>query len=117
MNKTRLLTLAKHLRTVPPDKFDLAYWKCGAAGCAIGHACDIPSLKYDGLRMEHSGYPFQGEPVFGEQRGWDAVASFFGISRDNAFFLFDEDSYIDDDLESTRPEVVADRIEAFVKNY
>lgn len=49
MNRDRLQKLADHLRTVPPEQFDMSFWWCGTAGCAAGHACQIPEFREAGL--------------------------------------------------------------------
>ncbi len=61
MNKRRLRTLQKFLRTkVDPDRFDMDRWAgeikngkpaCGTSACALGWATTIPSFRKAGLRM------------------------------------------------------------------
>lgn len=108
MNKERLLTLAAHLRTLPPEKLDMTDWVCGAAACAVGHACTMPVFQQQGLRMHPDGFP-----VFGEYMGYGAVMNFFDLGFDDTEYLIDSGEYTENPL----PITVAARIEQFVQRY
>ena len=49
----RLLKLAKFLKTIPDEKFDIGIWKterkCGTVCCAVGWATNIPEFNRLGL--------------------------------------------------------------------
>lgn len=113
MNKERLKTLANHLRTVKPQNFDLYYWSCGTTACAVGHACTIKEFQDAGLSLRNDFDP--PTPTFKEGNlGWEAVESFFDISRDEAKTFFSVDEY---PTELRTPTGVADRIEEFLTRF
>ncbi len=103
------MKLADYLENVVaknPESFDLGDWaykypKCGAVCCAVGHACDIPEFKADGLRLEwHPRTPAfgiegvnRGIPVFGESRRGDAAQAFFELAPSAVDYLFTEEAY------------------------
>lgn len=51
MNKENLLRMAAHIRTVPPEMFDMGKYRndksdlknihCGSSGCIIGHSIEL----------------------------------------------------------------------------
>lgn len=93
MNKKRLLKLADYLETIPSKRLDMRIWRieeyCGTVACALGHACDIPSFKRYGLKLDKR----YGNPAYRKgkvtYRGVEAGAVFFGIPYDDAAYLFD----------------------------
>jgi hypothetical protein len=125
MYTKRLITLARHLRTIagePSTKrgFNLETWfndinnraidfqgkTCGTTACAFGEATFIPEFKRLGLRLRD-----KIVPTFKGKDGFDAAGKFFGISLYDAERLFDPTSYAR--LDRT-PAKVADRIAALV---
>jgi len=128
MNKRRLRTLADHLRKLPPSiirkkcGFNMNLWvhDCGAAACAFGHACTIPSFNRAGLRYDKP----RDQPVFNRREGFDAAANFFDIDTGEAHFLFDADRYEaqyelyangSKDVVPITPKMVAKRIEDLIE--
>lgn len=144
-----LTLLADKLETVPRDHFDLRDWwledgrgrdrtevinlytergdltgrtVCGYAGCAMGHAAQMPEFQRRGLSLDelddHRGvrsmnicYLTPGNKL---RRGFSAVESLFNIDFDQALHLFHADSYPADEI--TDPAAVARRIREFVAN-
>lgn len=107
----RLLKLAKHLETnVKPERFDMWSWTCGATACALGHACTIPHFKRNGLHLCIGDYP---TPTYQSRTGFMAGATFFGLSYDQAVYLFDSDRYAARSMRS--PKIVARRIRGLVR--
>lgn len=87
MNSERLLRLADHLDTVPPENFKITVWKCDTVACAIGHAVSI--FHEEGLHLFYpEDYRFILIPRYKNQVGLEAVASFFDITEDDAEDLF-----------------------------
>ena len=107
----RLEILADRLEAFVPTpecQFDMEIWECGTAACAVGLACQIPEFNSLGLRLERTswgGLIMASEPVFADHTNWDAVRVFFGITLKEAFWLFSEEQYPDDD--TTAQEVAA----------
>lgn len=88
MNRERLKRLAKFLRTVPSERFDMSCWgrvengnlgtgtklclkknMCGTSACALGWATQIPSFKAAGLKLVitdvvDGGEDGDGKPTF-----------------------------------------------------
>ncbi len=83
-HKNRMIKLADHLETVPPDNFDMGFWKCGTKACAIGHGCTIPSFRRAGLHLSI----LEDEPIYKNLHHYDAIAEFFGIPFSDAVDLF-----------------------------
>lgn len=146
MNKQRLLLLAEALETrIPAKKFDLATWRddsraasngttdndllhtCGTTACAVGWACALPEFQKEGLRYGTAGPTLEGlvtEPGKEWRDSWTAVETFFGLSEDDAAWLFIDDNYHDEgqampglpkksdhsDYADIKPRHVADRI-------
>lgn len=142
MNRARLLTfdsLLRNLRSEIPEivYFDLERWitlrvnnltrnavklkrghGCGTAACALGAATLFEPFQKEGLVMMYD------VPCFNDLTGVHAGAAFFGISRNQARWLFLSTFYHPDfdpdrhDMhgwwESTKrkitPEMVADRV-------
>jgi hypothetical protein len=135
MNSKRLLTLAKHLRTVPRKNFNMGQWchfpisglgrdgifkhPCGTAGCAIGWATQIPEFYAAGLRLRlrirstDVRWSTNAAPVLVDgcdevyEHGFDAVQRFFDLPPRDAEFLFGPGG-------NFTASQVADRIEDFV---
>jgi hypothetical protein len=108
MNKKRLLKLADFLVTVPPERFDLEVWACGAVACAVGWASEVPEFREAGFRLDQFDCPaFEGE------EDWEAVAAFFGVDYEQASRLFGKSSYWP---HRSGPLDVAARIRSFVES-
>ena len=124
--KRRLLRLAEFLDSLPPEKFDLAYWgdqssPCGTVACACGWACLLPEFQAEGLKVniytedEKRYATGTFAPVYGSNRGVEAMMEFFDISSDDFDDLFLDDSYPEYDRGGkTPPSDVAERIRHFV---
>lgn len=93
MNKPRLIKLVEFLRTIPDEQFNINDWQssCGTVCCAGGWACHIPEFNVKGLRMCSS--ILADRPTFEGWYGFDAMASFFGLSNFMASQLFDGERY------------------------
>lgn len=146
----RLLKLAEFLRALPRKRFDYSTWvgedwkgapdlSCGTTACALGWATVVPSIRRAGLRLVSVKAKTRGgeevvsvaNPQLGimpdEDGPYDlsfsAAISVFGISLDDAMFLFQpgHERYREDgsvnrspDHKAT-PKQVASHIEKFVK--
>jgi hypothetical protein len=124
MNTRRLSILAAHLRTVKRKQFDMCFWvsarnttptDCGSAGCALGHACTIPSLRRAGLKLDDTVPCFRPHGFYYPVYGYDAGKKVFDLSFEEAHYLFNPDSYDTNDPQKITPITVARRIEQFVK--
>ena len=62
---------------------------CGSAACAAGWACRDHVFQEQGLQLDAS------FPCFMSKLGFEAVEAFFGLSRQEAWFLFDPEAYPD----------------------
>ena len=89
-------------------KEGVANHECGTVACAVGHACLDPWFNEQGLTANAG-----GQPMYGKDNSWDAVAAFFEIERELAILLFDYANY-DEEAETTAAEV-AYRIRAFTE--
>lgn len=114
----RLRKLSRFLKTLPPDKFDIAKWvsvsdiqkheRCGTVCCAWGWA---PKL-WPGLvkwRFDASG---RADVVYSYYDGLLAAQKFFGISPSVAQLIFLASSYYNDF--NVHPLDVAHRIDALL---
>lgn len=133
MNTERLSKISHHLRYhVKDERFNLATWagndtiewgglpdlSCGTTACAMGWATTIPEFRELGLILTRKPngwggfYPptieFDGESHF------NAAARFCDISVKEAEYLFNPDSY-DEEENASRLEV-ANRIDDFIQN-
>lgn len=110
MNRERLLDVVAVLKEVPDERFDMDSWKCGTAGCAVGHYCLArPDC---GLSLSQDDEPVTKDSFGFPIVGFAAVAEHFDIGFVEAHYLFDADEYPDPD-HVTRAHVI-DRIEDFV---
>jgi hypothetical protein len=111
----RLLRLAKILRKVKPEEFDIYKWECGTAACALGHACRDPYFRRLGLSLDNR--PLFVTPMFrfkGDRyRGSRAGAKFFGITDNESQKLFLPSGYAGS--RPVTPKRVAAKIERLVK--
>jgi len=133
--KRRLLALAKFLRGLPAERFDMREWvgkdwkggadlSCGTTACALGWATTMPLFRKLGLRLVHTGSIGGGYPQVGDgyesggrweyaRTGYHAAAFLFGITYEEAEYLFLPGSTRPGAPRET-PKQVARRIEAFV---
>lgn len=93
--------------------------KCGATACAVGYAGLDPWFRARGLSTSIDGdvkyvLPGENEDDDGAYDGFDAAAEFFGISADNAFYLFSDVSYAD--RSATGPDQVITRIKQMIED-
>lgn len=120
LNVERLRELYAMLIGLPTGQFDLNVWRrsvvktgvsllsttkvtdrqlleneCGAVACAIGWACAYPPFKAEGLRFKIGRN--LGLPSFKKGRSFQSsfrgVEKFFGLSSDEALWLFAPESY------------------------
>lgn len=88
------------------------YHHCGFTACAVGHAILDERLP----QLITRDYDFDLVPMYGDETQWAAVASFFGITEEQANHLFSEQAYppynADEDEEhrAVSPNEVAIRI-------
>jgi hypothetical protein len=125
----RLVTVLEGVAADPQKRhhFDMGTWatereKCGTTACACGWGAADPVLKAQGLALvpAQARYLVKGivymDIAYEDALGMDAVAAFFGISFDDAVWLFDEVEYIgdernDDDVPASS---VIDRLNTFI---
>lgn len=125
--KTRLLRVADLIETVPISRFDMVLWglkgtgpECGTVGCAIGWATQDPWFQKRGLRSRKTTpsllpmiyNPKTGRVLTSIDAGFDAVEHFFGLSEEDARYLFCALQY---EAERPRPKTVSKRIRDFVE--
>jgi hypothetical protein len=115
MRKDLLQLLANHLRTVPPENFDLKIWHCGTTACAVGHAVNVPEIAAAGLYIDFPrGEPY-GQPKMKDAPNmttWETVSKVFDLSYWDALYLFDSNQYYSKERTPTH---VADRIHKHIK--
>src|SRR3990167_4454422 len=97
--RNRLLKLAAFLEKLPAEKFDISNWitklgnknGCGTVACAVGWCPKIFPTNVKLLtRVVH--FKCNKESPY----GFSGPAEFFGISVEQSFELFSEDSYQQD---------------------
>lgn len=108
MNEERLLEAVRVARQIDCREFAMETWRCGTTACVIGHCANDRWFRANGLTAGVS-----GEPVCDGKRSWDAVEKFFDIASETSHHLFDHEHY-EEPLCDISPEMVAQRIEAFV---
>jgi hypothetical protein len=107
----RLKQIAEDVRRAPEGELEMGSWACGTSACAIGwHIRFHPDC---GLRLVNEKfYGISGYAVkFAGLRDFYAVAEYCGISRHDAEELFGLGD------ESNDPEVVASRLEQFIRDH
>lgn len=109
MNRARIKTAIRYLKSIPPDEADKHFamyewnssyrystvrkkpWQCGTTACAAGWLCEVPEFIEQGLRPS----VFSGAPMFGrESLGDHAMAKFFDISFGAANDIFMTDLHL-----------------------
>lgn len=104
MNLEAFENLLRVLENVPEEQFDLGDWECGTKACAVGWAAR------DAWFHDREFYLQSHLPRFRILYGWEAVRSLFHISEDQAYYLFDQKSYEEDQSLSA----VISRIKEFI---
>jgi hypothetical protein len=93
IHRDRLLGLCRVLETISDDAFDLRDWarngSCDSVACAVGWAMR------DGWFVDQGLSRADRSPAYGGLTGWKAVRDFFGLSKDEAFYLFHAGKYQD----------------------
>lgn len=120
VNVERLKLLIEALKLVPEKQFDLDTWleepngfdsdspfpscstrkemkECGFAGCAVGWGALYKPLRDEGLTLltykELDEVIVCAEPAYSNARSWAAVRDFFGLTYEEALYLFNGGSY------------------------
>lgn len=113
--------LTFHNVIFPNTRFDLGSWQshergsptkpsdCGYAACAVGSATAWLPFRLLGFIAS----PYNGVPVYRGNIAWDAVRKFFGVTQEQAAFLFDKYKYVSGS--ETTPQDVRARISLFLK--
>lgn len=121
----QLRKLGEKLLKVPQENFNMAHWTftrdpsgcsvptqlvapkniktltCGFSACAIGwFPTLVPAAKKEGFNIQlvngRAGlFPI---PAYKRNRAWNAIESYFGLTPDDAEYLFMDDSYGEYDL-------------------
>jgi hypothetical protein len=102
-------------------KFDMGIFfvkhDCGTVACACGFAAQLPSFNVEGLCIG-SLYNYPGGDTaiqYKDKYNWAAIKEFFGLTMDEAQWLFSETSYSNRNSSTrTTPEDVAKRIKEFL---
>jgi hypothetical protein len=94
--KERLEELITVLRTVPHENLNMNFWginyTCGFAGCALGHAAIHPPFMELGLELYFDSEE-SSEVRYKGHANYEAACEFFGITVDDALFIFDPAQY------------------------
>lgn len=117
----RLREWADLLDKTVPANLDMELWfiekPCGTYACAAGYACLHPAFIDSGLTLNVAG------PVYKQYRYYEAIAHFFGITREDTETICHPDNYdVDMTAHEQRDEVVkrirrvADSLAARVEN-
>jgi hypothetical protein len=112
VNAGRLLLLAEHLDTVPAELFTMSHWWCGSAGCAMGHACDVPEFRDLGLYRVRYDVRFCSPNNGWVLSNYDAAEVLFDLTTAQAGHLFNSVSY----RPGVTPGEVAGHIREFVES-
>lgn len=103
------------------DFFKLSPKECGTAGCAIGWWPALMGNK--GLKLEATIDAYNSVdimPVYKGESSYYAIAKYFGMSDNEAEWLFGPDSYLNEypNIQSDKltPKIVSKRILEFCKN-
>ena len=103
----RLALLAYYLPSIPKDQFSLVSWH----HCAIGWATKIPEFVVEGFKMTDE---TASMPAYKKWINWTAVGKFFGLTKDEAEYLFSMFKYNHPYI--TAPIFVAQRINKFIQD-
>ena len=101
----RLERLERHLRTVPPAKFDVTRWGNGTdpdsadyVGCVGGHATAIPEFAAAGLHLERWFGTTHVDVRYRDKWGHSAIIAFFGLDGATESRLFSNDGHTPDEF-------------------
>lgn len=90
---------------------------CGFAGCVIGWAAVLKPFQHLGLYLERADdEPLIVIPMFDGYSNWRAVQELFGLSLEEAYYLFSKHEYPPDGSH-TDPLYVAARIREFIAEH
>lgn len=112
---SRLKFLRDYLRTVEPHGFSLKYWLCKTTACAVGHGALNPVFNAQGLHLSGSELFLKlPRPIrnLKSVQSWHAVELFFGLTTDEAMFLFNSSQYPNKD--DTSLQEVIDRLSSYI---
>lgn len=98
-NLEAIVRLVTILETTPDEKFNIGSWSCGTVYCAVGLAGCDPWFNSKGLHLDKDGdIAFNPENWKGyypaQQVHWGAIVEMFGISYEEAEWLFSGMEYI-----------------------
>lgn len=88
--------------------------ECGTTACACGYAALDPWFRAQGFGINSDRQLVYRHPERLTQLGWDAVYTFFNLSRSVANYLFSSECYRDD---WNTADAVADRIQDLIDDY
>lgn len=124
-HRNELKKLAKKLRKLPSEKFEMNIWinnkatdkriTCNTAGCAIGWLPRlVPETKLKLKRQPSiNGGDYYYKPHYRGFDHYEAVSAYFEIDIDHIWHLFSADEY---SVVVVSPTMVADRIDEFLKD-
>jgi len=99
LNISRLKHLSDHVLArveLGGLRFDMRTWgktgECDSAACAAGWAARDPVFQSQGLSIKNFWPNYETEKGR-EFCGFEALRQFFGLSRNQVYFLFDEGTY------------------------
>jgi hypothetical protein len=110
-----------------PIRFNMGRWYddrriCGTTACAVGYCSMQDWARKQGLRlidgMCGTISPMM-VPAYGDKKGFEAVSDFFEINGDDAYFLFNDGDYEEDEDGDTDPEIedVLPRMDYIIARY
>jgi hypothetical protein len=109
-------------KAAPPDTLDMGEWSCGTTACLVGNFC--LTHPRDPLKLiPHPQSPAIRVPILGVVHdgpmGMDAVRKRFGLSDDDAIYLFGlghpEDDVAGGGADLSPAEAIA-RLESFINS-
>lgn len=111
--------LRNHDMYFPKVYFSIGTWarkgtECVFAACAVGSAALWLPFRILGLKHATDGWSNVLRPKYKNLYDWSATQEFFGLTNQESYYLFDGWYYKMNDNDIT-PDVVADRIELFLK--
>lgn len=84
--------LDRHEELFPNLGFDMGPWHCGTAACALGSAACYAPFKRKGLSLKDDSL-YGKSPAYEYNRGFEAGAEFFGITKEESRELFASTRY------------------------
>lgn len=117
------LELVKDASNAQGTKFDLRKWganlagkpalDCGTHACAVGVGLLSGVFEKEGFVPRFGGHLIM--PTFENRTDWSAVRAFFGLTQNEAVYLFSANSYIAQEG-SMAEQMVIDRLSSFARN-